>query len=587
VITSRSGRTKTAPIEASNQNVRFGVICCQSYSAGHYHVLWRLAQEELDFVVHLGDYVYETAEAPPYVPGAREVVFGRPEEAQELSPGRLSARSLDNYRDLYRTYRSDPDLQALHERFAMIAIPDDHEFADDSHGATTTYSDGRADETDTARREAADRAWAEYMPVDFETSPATRQASLGFPEDLSLFRSFTFGRHLTLVMTDLRRYRPDHLVPENALPGSVFATELELHEIAVAPGTISLIPYVEIDSFEAGTYQAALRARAAELDLLPESIAGKISVPWINSTLEALTGELPPPIDETTVGLERGLAFHQLLKTAQFSRLGCRYLVEEATYGVYAQHLEQRKPESQNLLGTQQRDWFLETLAGSTSTFKVWCSEIVLMPRVVDLGMATELPEAFRSRVSISAEDWGGFPNERDRLLRELFEIENSLILSGDLHCFFAGVLEHPSDPTRNIVELTTSSVSSTTWLNAIRSIASNDPSLSPGAAFAVGAVGSLLQDRETRPNPHLAFQDLESHGCSVIEVGAEALEATLLMIAPDALARSRAEFPMGPRFRTEKFRVRAGSGVLERELEGVYYRWDSTELAWITDQFG
>ena len=86
----------------------------------------------------------------------------------------LAARSLDNYRDLYRTYRARSRLAgACTSAIPMIAIWDDHEFSNDCHGATATYFDGREDEPDSERRRAADQAWFEYMPVDFSEPPAS------------------------------------------------------------------------------------------------------------------------------------------------------------------------------------------------------------------------------------------------------------------------------------------------------------------------------------------------------------------------------------------------------------------------------
>jgi len=143
-----------------------------------------------------------------------------------------AAQSLSNYRDLYRLYRSDADLQAVHELFPIIAIQDDHEFSDDCHADVATYTDGRMDETETPRRLAADQAWFEYMPVDLSQAPTSDwDATQQFPDELRYYRNFEFGRHLDLVLTDLRRYRPDHLVPEDAFPGSVFLTQTELTKV--------------------------------------------------------------------------------------------------------------------------------------------------------------------------------------------------------------------------------------------------------------------------------------------------------------------------------------------------------------------
>jgi alkaline phosphatase D len=189
-VSTRVGRTKTAPADDDESGVRFAVVCCQDYGGRYFHVFRRLVSEELDFVLHLGDYVYETVGVPPFPAGTRDVTLGRPEDALLLEEGLLAVRSLDNYRDLYRTYRTDPDLQALHERFPIIAIWDDHEFSDDCYGATSTYSDGREDELDLPRRAAADQAWFEYMPVDFSVPPTSGwDTNREFPDNLSIYRS--------------------------------------------------------------------------------------------------------------------------------------------------------------------------------------------------------------------------------------------------------------------------------------------------------------------------------------------------------------------------------------------------------------
>lgn len=124
---SRLGRTRTAPALDSKEPVRFAVMSCQDYAGKYYHVARHIAEQEVDFVLHLGDYVYETIGDPTFqsVDRERAVTFSAPDEALEVVRGEarfFAAQSLSNYRDLYKTYRSDPDLQALHERHPIIAI---------------------------------------------------------------------------------------------------------------------------------------------------------------------------------------------------------------------------------------------------------------------------------------------------------------------------------------------------------------------------------------------------------------------------------------------------------------------------------
>lgn len=587
VASTRVGRTRTAPSADSAEPVKFAVMCCQDYGGKYYHVARHIAGQELDFVLHLGDYVYETAGDPSFqdASGERSVTFSAPEEALVLERAGskyLAAQSLSNYRDLYKTYRSDPDLQALHERHPIIAIWDDHEFSDDSHGDVSTYKDGSVDEASPERRAAADQAWYEYMPVDYSVEPAAKLDKAGeFPDNLTIYRSFVFGQHLELVLTDLRRYRPDHLVPEDAPPGAVFLTAKEVAEqLETVPS--DLVPYVDIESFADGAYLRALSENAEALAITPESLSGDFSAVWINTALASLSGDLPDPIDVTDESLPRGYAYHSLLKSSQFSRVGARYVVAVGPYEALAKKLWQASQgKSEMLMGKTQRDWFLKTMHDSGCTFKVWASEVCFMPRHIDLTGVTLAPPELQTRISISAEDWDGFPNERRALLKELAAAGNVLILSGDLHCFFAGTPFLPGDEATRVVELTTGSVSSTTWLDAIQGSLTEGDSTPPGVALLVQSIGTLLADKTSKPNPHLAYQALSDNGYSVVEVGAKDTQMTVYRIATDdvATAPSKLKGELDARFTSERFRTKVNSAELEQELDGEFLTWDREEL--------
>ncbi len=580
--TSRVGRTRTAPSDDSDVSLRFGVVSCQDYDGKYYHVLRRLLDEDLDFIVHLGDYVYEGGSADPS--GVRDVAFGKPGEALGLGDGGgrpFVARSLDNYRDLYRTVRSDPDLQALHEQVPFLVIPDDHEFSDDSHGATATYSDGRRDEADLERKRASDRAWFEYMPVDYTSGSASAlDDRAAFPDDLRIYRSFGFGRHLELVLTDLRRYRPDHLIPEDAFPGSVYLTAEELDEDAAAIA----VPCVEVDDFEDGVYARALRGAAAALGFRAASVTGLLSVPWINSILSELDGA-PASIEESDA-MERGLAYHQLMKTEEFSRVGSRYFVAQAPFeALAAAKFRESDGESENLMGTAQRAWFLDTFRASTRTFKVWGSQIALMPKHLDLTGLSVAPLELRQRIGLTAEDWDGFPNERRALFRGLEGVKNLVVLAGDLHCFFAGTPYDSSDEARRVVEFVIGSVTSQTWKDGLSGIAAAAPSLPPMVLELAPFVGNLLMTKTPRANPHLAFQELGKNGCGVVTVTAEAFEIELLMIEPASVATppEALDGELSALFESVRFRVPAQNGGLEREAKGGgYERWDIEQMDWL-----
>jgi alkaline phosphatase D len=587
---TRIGRTKTAASDDADVNVRFAVVSCQDYAGKYFHALRYLATLELDVVVHLGDYVYETTSDPSFqvLDAARQIRFGAPNEALDLGSQAApyqAAQSLDNYRDLYRLYRSDADLQAVHERFPMIAVQDDHEFSDDCHGTVATYTDGRQDEDELPRRLAADQAWFEYMPVDLSEPPTLDwDSTQTFPDQLRYYRNFVFGQHLELVMTDLRRYRPDHLVPEDAFPGAVFLTEAALTALS---GSLpaSALAYVDIEHFEGGAYQRALQSGAEQLGIRASSVTGGISVPFINDSLTALALSEPRAIDSSAPDLERGYAYHQLLKTAEFSRIGSRYVVALEPFTALAQAAFQASSgQSERLMGDAQRAWFLDTMKSSTRTFKIWGSEVCVMPRHIDLGPVTLAPSALRQKISISAEDWDGFPNERAALLTELAKLENVVIVSGDLHCFFAGTPYASDDPTQRVVEFVTGSLTSTTWQDGLNAL-SADPSLPEETKFIAAEVGRLLVDPTARPNPHLAWQNLADNGFAVFEASGQRLTAQLLSLPSAAVATAPGALvaKLGDLFSTQTFEVEAGRAELFRDAAGGRERWDIDSMSWLS----
>jgi alkaline phosphatase D len=580
---SRTGRTRTAPHPDSAENVRFGVISCQDFAGKRYHALAHLAEQAIEFVVHLGDYVYETVDDPSFQnPTAdREVRFSAPEEALDRS-GNLAARSLGNYRDLYRAYRRDPDLQRLHERFPMIVIPDDHEFSNDCYGARANYSDGREDELDLERRRNADRAWVEYMPVDYVEEPARAlDQTAEFPEDLRIYRSFVFGRQLELVLTDLRRYRPDHLVPENALPGAVFMSQRQAGEV-LGEVPADAVAYIDLDSDDHAATRALAREIAAAQGFEPDAIGGLVSLPWLNRLLETAGVET---LGVDAAALEHGYAYHQLLKTQQYASLGARYVVAEAPFLALAKlRYQESDGASEALLGSQQKAWFLRTLKDSTRTWKVWGNEYTLMRRRIDLREVTLAPAELQTQIVLTAEDWDGAPNERDALLEELADVPNVVAFTGDLHAFFAGTPHATNDEDARIVEFVAGSVSSTTWLTGIERAIQSDPTLPPQAALIAGFVDRLLLDAETRPNPHIGYLDLRRNGFAVVEAREDALHATLHLIDDVLLPLKSADLPgpLASLFEAVAFRVPAGSAELERLIDGNWRRWERTTQTWV-----
>jgi alkaline phosphatase D len=220
-VISDHGRTKTAPAPDQDVSPRFGFASCQDFNGRYYHA-WRALTEEqpdLDFVLYLGDYIYETEGDPRFQDPteARKVVLpdGLPIGDEEAPYS--AALTLADYRTLYKTYRGDADLKRAHALYPFIAIWDDHEFADDCwQDHATHFNEAQGDEKNAERRHASSQAWFEYQPADVEFN-----GSGSFPEDIQIYRTLRYGKHVEIILTDQRYYRDDHLIPEGPMNDAV------------------------------------------------------------------------------------------------------------------------------------------------------------------------------------------------------------------------------------------------------------------------------------------------------------------------------------------------------------------------------
>jgi alkaline phosphatase D len=171
------GRTRTLPAEGTAP-VRIGVACCADWSRGHFTAYRALADADVDLVLHVGDYIYETQ-------GKGNV--RDPEPDREVV-------SLDDYRARYAQCRSDADLVALHQRHPMVTMWDDHDIADNAYRDGAKHHDPNEHGAWPERLRAAATARQEWLP-----------ARLRDPSDpLTLYRSFAIGDLAELVLLDTR-----------------------------------------------------------------------------------------------------------------------------------------------------------------------------------------------------------------------------------------------------------------------------------------------------------------------------------------------------------------------------------------------
>ena len=581
--TSKIGRTKTAPADTADVSVKFAFVSCQDYIGRFYNTYSRLLKEPLDFVVHLGDYVYETTGDPTFQnTTGRAVEFSDKASALELTAGSgekyYAAKSLSNYRDLYKIYRSDAVLQKVHETFPMIATWDDHEFSDDCHGAVASYLDGKADETDVDRRKAANQAWFEYMPVDYLGDPEFKyDVTKDFPGDIKIWRDFGFGKHMHLVMTDLRSFRADHVIPEDAFPGTVVADEAALiAEYTEIPADAK--PYVDIDDAQWAAHKAAITAATEAGGGDVTKITGNISVAFINAIVSQIAGG-PPVIDETMqMGLPRGVAYIDVGKGSFYTSIGSRYFVIKPTFDILARLAYKAAKKNQDVMGSEQESWFLSTIKGSTRTWKVWGNEYCITPLMIDLSgqLPVEIPPSFKHVFYMNCDAWDGFNNKRDELLGQLAAESNVVVITGDIHASYAATPWVSTDNTKKVVEFVGSSISSGTFKSLLTGQVAADPVLSgiDGAEQLAGAIDTLFG---AGPNNHLGFMDSVRNGFVVADVSATEFVATYYRVAEKEVAVDySASDKLDGLFKIATYKtVAGGHDLYELQEDGKYLKWN------------
>lgn len=201
------GRTKTAPApEQPVDRLRVAVASCSNYEAGFFNAYGRIAdRNDLDLVVHVGDYVYEYANGR-YVSGKGGALENPDGTARFHEPAHEMV-ALDDYRLRYGSYRTDPDLMRVHQLFPMVHTWDDHESTNNSwrDGASNHQaSEGSWED----RKQAFSRACQEWLP---------KRLLDGDP--LTTYRTLPYGDLVDLIVMDTRIEGRDEQVPSTDVPG--------------------------------------------------------------------------------------------------------------------------------------------------------------------------------------------------------------------------------------------------------------------------------------------------------------------------------------------------------------------------------
>jgi alkaline phosphatase D len=572
---SNVARFKSAPAaDADVAQLQFAYMTCQDWSINHWGAMANIAaSESLDFIVHLGDYIYETV-GDNFQVGAVESRHDQlvlPDGVfKSGSAGAKYASTLADYRYLYKKYRTDARLQAVHERFAFIAIWDDHEFSDDSWQDAETYDGSfNADGSDLhqpTRRRNANQAWFEYMPADVDLDTA----STSF-QNIKIYRDFQFGKLMQLVMTDERLYRSDHVIPESAVNpatgqalgriGSRYLVPQDLFNsveaqkmaggVTIGADPLSIVGMLGtaqrqwwMDKMKAAT--ATWKLWGNEVSLLRMGLNGSDAIATllalnavptiaasIATTAQATAGNIPVAgaiVAAVTAGATAAQA--QAGATAAYT-----------SYATGGNATAQGAAAAAAGLGAAQAGILVATMnaiidsnrgivaatpaqqagAGAQTIAFGYIKPDIQAKKTDSAFVAASGKKAalapFFTRFLINCDQWDGYNSERKALMKHLKDnsIGNVVALTGDIHSFFAGTVSDDFDAagggTPVMVDLVSAGISSDSFFTYLKE-----------AADALGDISTLVSYPVAVPVP----------GLGTLNLSFNLLDYTLGKSAPD-----------------------------------------------------
>lgn len=571
-VRSNVGRFKTAPARSADiGQLRFALLACQDWSINHWGAFTDVIRQDLDFVVHLGDYIYETV-GETFQTGAVESRHGAlqlPDGSfKSGASGPMFATTLADYRYLYKQYRSDTRLQAVHERFAMVAVWDDHEFSDDCWSDTATYDNGTFangvgdNSHQPQRRRSANQAWYEFMPADIYF---TADAAAGI-QNVRIYRDLQFGSLAHLVMTDERLYRSDHIIAEAAphpatgqALGSIgsrymvpetllYGTEAQKMAAAQAAGIHPLTPVSILGNTQRAWWQETMKNSSAtwklwgnEVSLLRMGIDGTQAIATLLAlqSLSTLSANIQTALASTggnvavaaavvaamTAGASQPAAVAAAMAIAGAAAAGTDKGAAGMTAGMSPAQAGIAAAAFDAALAAAAAGIAGQVAAAAQSiAFGFIRADVIANQQksrfVVPAGMAEGLTPFF-TRFLLNADQWDGYNAERKALMKHIQDhrISNVVAITGDIHSFFAGEVRDDysaSDGGRAVmVDLVTAGVSSDSFFNYLKN-----------------AVGSLSQSLATLVHYPLS---LPVPGAGSVALSVNLLDYTLGAPAPTA----------------------------------------------------
>ena len=184
------GRTRTAPGRTGQvSGLTFAFASCQKWDDGFYSPYRRMAEEDIELVVHLGDYIYEYGVGSGGVRNANvPATFAhRVRDARALPAPALALQDR-------------PGPPGGHRLFPWVVTWDDHEVANDYSGVYPEFADTSPEFLQ--RRAAAYQAYFEHMPVPLSAKPGQNE--------MQLYRRLGYGDIAEFNILDTRQYRTDN-----------------------------------------------------------------------------------------------------------------------------------------------------------------------------------------------------------------------------------------------------------------------------------------------------------------------------------------------------------------------------------------
>ena len=553
---SRVGRTITAPLPDDPRPVNFAFVSCQDVNEGKLNAYRRMihederapAAEQLGFVLHLGDFIYEVIEYPDEVKTRYDRTIyevARIPDGHQVGHFHIPL-TVDGYRAIYKGYLADPELQDARARWPFVAMWDNHEFS--WQGWQSIVKAGAFERPGQSVKVAANQAWFEYLParvappsgtLDRFGAPAVKDVEikdydsdgLGLEPNnlvainsLKGYRALRYGRHLDLVITDQHSYR-------NADPFS-------------DPSLAKLGGEEFIDMFPESGMRVMDGGRGHDGGKPPAEIGFN-------------DARVPNP---------------------------------------------QRNAPPQSILGAEQKAWFKDKLRTSTATWKIWGNSLGTLdsradPQNLPAGLTKEPWPKNGSFASLGGGDYGTAYVERAEiydLVRDA-KITGFAIVSGDRHSFWAGYAASDLPPARFEpvgLSFVGASLTSPGTMEAYEHSLPKDAPLRslfladrPGGAAPHWTYNMLLRHGVqscldyaknfdlkrahalSNPDvaPHLEFVDLGAHGYAKVRLSAAEMRTEFVCI-PRPIARSE----------------RADGGPIRYRVVHTAALWKSGERPWM-----